>query len=342
MARTVVCTLVVSAVLCSAFPDPGLDAQHAHPSDHIIVSTADVVWQDGPPSLPAGARIAVLEGNPSGAGAFTMRARVPAGYVIPRHWHAGVERITVISGSVRLGMTEDVDPAHETTLSAGGYFSMPPGTTHYFRTDEEAIIQVNGKGPWGIHYENPDHDPSGRPAAHGDADLGAIRRATERFRDVDRALAEGYIPDPAGMCVTAEMEGVPAQEGGMGIHYFRPDLLGITGVEPRVNGTGTHVDFMQPGVLVYEPQADGSMALVAIENLVFMDAWHAAGHREPPSFMGNSYYRMIDNPLTEDADEAHGFEPHYELHMWLYRENPNGLFTQFNPAVTCEHHVHAH
>jgi quercetin dioxygenase-like cupin family protein len=342
MACKVVCTLVAGAVLCAATSNSGLDAQHAHPLDHIIVSAADLVWQEGPPSLPAGARIAVLEGDPSRSGAFTMRARVPAGYVIPRHWHAGAERITVISGSVRLGMTQDVDPAHETTLSAGGYFSMPPGTLHYFRTDEEAIIQVNGKGPWAIHYENPAHDPSGQPAAHGDADLGAIRRATERFRDVSVALAEGYIPDPTGMCITAEMEGMPSQEGGMGIHYFRPDLLGITAVEPRVNGTGVHTNFMQPGVLIYEPQADGSMELVAIENLVFAEAWRAAGNNAAPSFMGHQYYRMIDNPLTDDVDEAHGFEPHYELHMWLYRENPNGLFAQFNPAATCEHHVHAH
>ena len=45
---------------------------------------------------------------------------------------------------------------------------------------------------------------------------------------------------------------------------------------------------------------------------------------------------MIDNPLTE-VDEAHSFEPHYELHFWLYRENPHGMFSPFNPRATCEH-----
>ena len=168
--------------------------------------------------------------------------------------------------------------------------------------------------------------------------IAAIRAATQRFRDVKVALAEGYVPDPSGMCITAEMEGMPRQLGGMGVHYFRPDLLGITAPpNPRVGGSGTHTDFRTPGVLIYEPQADGSLRLVAVENLVFERAWRDAGHTEPPQYAGNAYYHMVDNPAT-DADEAHGFEPHYELHAWLYRENPNGTFAQFNPRVTCRRH----
>jgi hypothetical protein len=165
-----------------------------------------------------------------------------------------------------------------------------------------------------------------------------IRSATERFRDVKVAEEEGYLRDPMDMCVTAPMEGMPAQLGGMGVHYFRPDLLGITATEPRVAGVGTHTDFAEPGVLIYEPQADGSLELVAVENLVFADAWHGAGHTVPPSFHGFEYYRMVNNPDTPDVDEAHFFEPHYELHLWLYRENPTGIFMPFNPAVTCDHH----
>ena len=172
-------------------------------------------------------------------------------------------------------------------------------------------------------------------------DVEAIRKATERFRDVKVALAEGYIADPTGMCVTAEMEGLPRQLGDMGIHYFRPDLLGITGPpNPRVSGTGTHTDFRTPGVLIYEPQPDGSLRLVAVENLVFEKAWREAGHTEPPQYAGNAYYHMVDNPVTA-ADEAHGFEPHYELHAWLYRENPSGTFAQFNPRASCRHHKSA-
>jgi len=86
-------------------------------------------------------------------------------------------------------------------------------------------------------------------AASDDAkEMGAIRSAAERFKDVNVALAEGYIPDPAGMCVTAEMEGQPKERGAMGIHYFRPDMLGITGTTPRVAGTGMHTDFQKPAM----------------------------------------------------------------------------------------------
>ncbi len=167
--------------------------------------------------------------------------------------------------------------------------------------------------------------------------LNALRAASEKYKDVKAAEADGYIRDPMNFCVTSTFEGQPAQLGGMGIHYFRPDVLKITATAPRIDGAGTHTDFLQPSVLIYEPQADGSLALVAVENLVFQKAWQDAGHSAPPEFHGNQFYSMVDNPLT-DVDEAHMFQPHYELHAWLYRDNPNGLFAQFNPNVTCEHH----
>lgn len=174
-------------------------------------------------------------------------------------------------------------------------------------------------------------------AGQAEPDLSAVRSATERFRDVKVALAEGYIRDPMNVCDTASMMGRPAEFGAMGVHYFRPDLLGITGPpNPRVNGTGTHTDFNRPAILIYEPQADGSQALVAVENLVFIKAWEAAGNKEPPKFHGKTFDRMEDDPSTP-VDEAHMFEPHYDLHVWLYRENPRGTFAQFNPNVNCEH-----
>lgn len=176
--------------------------------------------------------------------------------------------------------------------------------------------------------------------APGEPTLAEVRAETERYRDVHVALAEGYIPDPEGMCHTAEMEGRPADEGAMGIHYFPPDLLGITGPpNPRVSGTGTYTDFRSPAVLIYEPQADGSLELVAVENLVFIDAWKREGNRQPPSFHGVPYDRMEDDPST-DADEAHGFEPHYDRHVWIHRDNPDGVFAPFNPNVSCRHHRH--
>jgi hypothetical protein len=180
----------------------------------------------------------------------------------------------------------------------------------------------------------------------GEPSLEAVRAATERFRDVKVALDEGYIRDPGNLCDTAEMMGQPAARGVMGIHFFRPDLLGISAPpNPRVTGTGTHTDFLKPGILIYEPQADGSLALVAVENLVFRKAWHAAGNAEPPSFHGVRYDAMSDDPWTP-IDEAHNFEPHYDRHVWIYRTNPNGVFNPYNPNVSCKHHkggqTHAH
>ena len=176
-----------------------------------------------------------------------------------------------------------------------------------------------------------------RPGA-GEPTLDEVRRATDRFRDVNAALAEGYIRDPFNMCETAEMMGRPAALGAMGIHFFRPDLLGITAPpSPRVTGSGMHTDFRRPSILIYEPQANGSLELVAVENLVFADAWRAAGHAERPSFHGVPYDAMADDPETA-LDEAHMFEPHFDRHAWIYRENPNGVFAPLNPKVTCANH----
>lgn len=163
-----------------------------------------------------------------------------------------------------------------------------------------------------------------------------VREATEKFGDVEVAEEAGYIRDPMNLCYGATDAGLPAQLGQMGVHYFRPDLLGVTQEKPRIDGTGTHTDFSTPGVLVYEPQADGSMELVAVENLVFKEAWDEQ-HDEKPSFHGLEYYPMTDNPRTE-IDEAHHFRPHYELHLWVHRENPVAVYSEWNPNVTCEHH----
>ena len=172
----------------------------------------------------------------------------------------------------------------------------------------------------------------------GEPTLAEVRKLTERFQDVDTALAEGYLRDPFDLCDTAEMMGRPATDGAMGVHYFRPDLLGITAPpSPRVNGEGIHTDFRKPSILIYEPQADGSMELVAVENLVFAHAWRAAGNAERPTFHGVPYDSMIDDPTTA-TDEAHLFEPHFDRHVWIYRDNPNGIFTALNPAVTCANH----
>lgn len=180
----------------------------------------------------------------------------------------------------------------------------------------------------------PTADPA--HASSSEPTLDQVRAAAERFRDVKVALAEGYVRDPMNSCETAEMLGKPAKLGAMGIHYFRPDLLGITAPpNPRVDGNGTYTDFNKPAILLYEPQNDGSLKLIGVENLVFEKAWHAAGYKDPPSFHGVPYDHMVDDPATK-IDEAHGFMPHYDRHVWVFRDNPNGVFAQYNPNVSCK------
>ncbi|MBA4158000.1 MAG: nuclear transport factor 2 family protein [Gemmatimonadetes bacterium] len=193
-------------------------------------------------------------------------------------------------------------------------------------------------GTWRVMARHANIAPPSPAQASAEPTLDTVRRATERFRDVNVALAEGYHRDPMNLCVSADMIGRPAEDGRMGIHFARPDLQGIRGPpSPCVDGAGVHTDFLTPAVLLYEPQRDGSLELVAVENLVFIRGWEGAGNQAPPSFHGVPYDRIADDPSTP-ADEAHMLEPHYDRHVWLYRENPNGMFAQFNPAVTCEHH----
>ena len=129
-------------------------------SPHVMVAPADIKFGDPPPSLPPGARIAVVAGDPTQAGSFVIRAQVPAGYKIPPHWHPGVENVTVLSGTVALGMGEQFDESKMTTVGAGGYASLPAEMRHYFMAKSAATFQVDGMGPFVVNYVNPADDPS--------------------------------------------------------------------------------------------------------------------------------------------------------------------------------------
>lgn len=168
-------------------------------------------------------------------------------------------------------------------------------------------------------------------------DLDQLRAAVTKYQDVNVALADGYIT-PDNHCVSAAGEGLPADLGAMGIHYIHPALLKITATEPRVDGMSTYTDWMRPSVLIYEPQADGSLELVGVENLVFEAAWKAAGNSDQPVLNDRSWDHMADDPATE-GDEAHGFAPHFDQHVWLFRENPMGNLMPFNPSVSCGGHL---
>ena len=133
---------------------------HPSPGDHwALFVPSDIAWQDAPASLPSGAKMAVLEGDPSKEGFFTMRLRLPDGYRVAPHWHPKTERLTVIAGTVHLGMGDRFDDKATQPLPAGTYSSMPPKMAHFAWMEGDAILQLSSIGPWGVTYVNPADDP---------------------------------------------------------------------------------------------------------------------------------------------------------------------------------------
>ena len=130
------------------------------PTAHVMVEAASIKWGGPPPSLPPGSRLAVIAGDPSKPGPFVLRAQVPAGYKIAPHWHPGDENLTILSGTVALGMGETWDESKMQSVGTGGYAALPAGMRHYFMAKTAATFQVHGMGPFVLNYVNPADDPS--------------------------------------------------------------------------------------------------------------------------------------------------------------------------------------
>jgi quercetin dioxygenase-like cupin family protein len=120
---------------------------------------ADLKWTDGPPALPKGVKMALLEGNPTQPGMFTMRLKFPDGSAVGPHWHTQTEHVTVIAGVLHLGMGEKFDRSAARTLVAGSFGYWPAGTRHFAWAEGETILQLHGQGPWTITYVNAADDP---------------------------------------------------------------------------------------------------------------------------------------------------------------------------------------
>ncbi|MBI1912809.1 MAG: cupin domain-containing protein [Deltaproteobacteria bacterium] len=125
----------------------------------VIMTPDQVTWTAGPSALPQGAQAAVLEGDPTKSGTFTMRLKFPKGYKIPPHSHPHVEHVTVISGTFNLARGEKADKTAGISLPPGSFFMVSPNTAHTAWVDEETIVQLHGTGPWSIKYVNPSDDP---------------------------------------------------------------------------------------------------------------------------------------------------------------------------------------
>jgi ketosteroid isomerase-like protein/quercetin dioxygenase-like cupin family protein len=129
-------------------------------AQHVMLAPSALKWGDPPPSLPVGARAAVVGGDPTQAQQFVVRLQVPAGYRIPPHWHPTAENVTVLAGTVSLGMGDTFDEGALQDLPAGGFGTIPAEMHHFFMAKTPATIQVHGMGPFVVNYVNPADDPS--------------------------------------------------------------------------------------------------------------------------------------------------------------------------------------
>jgi quercetin dioxygenase-like cupin family protein len=153
-------TFVIAALVVTyAAQTPPTSQAPAAGGAHHMVSGKAIAWQDPPPSMPQGAKIAVLHGDPGKEGPFTIRLKLPTNFRVPPHWHPSDENLTIIEGTFMLGMGEKFDTAGMKPLVAGDYAFMPKETRHYATSKSDTVIQVNGMGPFMITYVNPEDDP---------------------------------------------------------------------------------------------------------------------------------------------------------------------------------------
>lgn len=138
-------------------------AQQGQPSQsapHAVVATpAAITFGPAPDILPSGAKLAVIDGDPTKPGAYTMRLSMRDGYTLPPHFHPADEHVTVVEGEFLVGMGEKLDATTFTTLPAGSYGMLPRGMRHFARARGSTIIQLHGAGPWSLTYVNPADDP---------------------------------------------------------------------------------------------------------------------------------------------------------------------------------------
>jgi hypothetical protein len=135
-----------------------------------------------------------------------------------------------------------------------------------------------------------------------------VRQATQPFQDVNAAIAAGY--SSAGSCVSGP------EVGAMGVHFANPTLLG-----------DGELDAAQPEILVYE-QRNGRLRLLAVEYVVLAEQWDAK--KIGPPVLDGQHFHYVGAP------NRYGSPAFYELHVWAWKNNPNGMFVDWNPTVSCE------
>jgi hypothetical protein len=148
----------------------------------------------------------------------------------------------------------------------------------------------------------------GGQSENASAFLKVVRDSTARFKDVNVALAEGYVLQFG--CVSG------SDSGAMGLHYVNGDLVNRGLLDPT-----------RPQIVIYEPMPDGSLKLIGADYLVIAQTWHA-NHPAPPEMMGQLFHLF-------EAPNRFGLPAFYTLHVWAWKDNPNGAFVNWHPNVSC-------
>lgn len=156
------------------------------------------------------------------------------------------------------------------------------------------------------------HGDSSESVENVRALINDVRRATRPFLEVQSAIDAGYAKfgDVNGDCVAQ-----PGQ-GAMGIHYLNGALVDAV------------LDPLHPEALMYEPQHNDKLELVGVEYIVFQDAWDAL-HPQPPALFSHPFHLVR-------APNRYNVPAFYELHLWVWAHNRNGIFNDWNPAVRCQ------
>src|SRR5262245_12752276 len=161
-----------------------------------------------------------------------------------------------------------------------------------------------------LHIQDTQQNPAGRgEQSQANALVKIIRESLDRFKEVKVAMAEGYALQFG--CVTG------SDSGAMGLHYVNGDLVS-SGI----------LDATRPQMVIYEPNPDGSLKLIGVDYLVFADAWNKT-HSAPPQLMGQLFHLF-------EAPNRFGLPAFYTLHVWAWKENPNGAFVNWHPHVSCD------
>jgi quercetin dioxygenase-like cupin family protein len=148
-------TLIVLSLFTALATGANARAQH----EHVFQNRQDVKWEDAPPMLPPGAKVAVLQGDPREKGLFSIRAMLPANYKIPAHSHPTDEHVVVLSGALYMGMGDKLNTETGKALQPGGFALIPAKKHHFAYAKAPTMILVYGMGPFEFNYVNPADDP---------------------------------------------------------------------------------------------------------------------------------------------------------------------------------------